>query len=254
MKILVCVKQVGMPVSAESADTARPNDFRMNRFDEYAIEEAILIREAFKPASTDVITAGPERAAEVLKRAVGMGADRCIHILTPEEDFPDPSAIASLIAEYARHHEYDLVLAGVMSEDMMQGQVGPMAAELLGLPCATAVIAVDVSPEAGTVNAEREIEGGSREMLEIRLPAFLTIQTGINRPRYPALSHLLRASRQGVETIKAASLNPSPPRQSVVGTDVPTGQRQGQVLKGTPEQKAEHLLTIFREKGLISLA
>ncbi|GBC59210.1 electron transfer flavoprotein subunit beta [Desulfonema ishimotonii] len=251
MKMLVCVKQVPASESAGPGDTALPDDFRMNRSDEYAVEEALLIREAFRGGTVEVVTVGPERAAEVLKRAVGMGADHATHILTPEAEFPDPFVTAALIAEHARHRDYDLILAGVMSEDMMQGQVGPMVAELLALPCATAVIAAQVAPASGMVYAEREIEGGSREMLEIRLPALLTLQTGINRPRYPALSHLLRAARQGMETVEAGSPGVPLSRQRVIRTDIPAKQRQGRILKGTPEQKADTLLTIFREKGLI---
>ncbi|MDM8517544.1 electron transfer flavoprotein subunit beta/FixA family protein [Desulfobacterales bacterium HSG16] len=196
------------------------------------------------------MTAGPEAAASALKRAMGMGADHGIHILT-EEIIDDPSATASLIAEYAKKKEYDLILTGVMSEDLMQGQVGPMIAELLFLPCATSVIDARLLPEEGRVKVEREIEGGEREVLELKLPALLSVQSGINDPRYPALSHLLRAARKGAETISAESLSSQVFRQSVVNMVIPPKDRQGLIIEGSAGEKAKSLEKIFREKGFI---
>ena len=126
-----------------------------------------------------------------------------------------------------------------------------MTAELLALPCATAVISLRHALSSGKVRVEREIEGGRREVLEVTLPAVLALQTGINRPRYPALSHLLRAGRQGVETIDAARTHLPQGRQVLVGVTAPDRQRQCVTLEGSPQEKAEALLKIMRTKGLL---
>ncbi|MBW1789717.1 MAG: electron transfer flavoprotein beta subunit/FixA family protein, partial [Deltaproteobacteria bacterium] len=144
MKILVCIKQVPdpeMPVRVdERGRVARPEGdlkYWMNHADEFAVEEAILIKEAGFGTTVDVLTVGPGYAAQVLERAMGMGADNGVHILLPEEDFLSPLNTASYIAAYALNKGYDLILTGVMGEDHMQGQVGAMLAELLSFPCAT---------------------------------------------------------------------------------------------------------------------
>ena len=126
----------------------------MNRPDEYAVEEAVRIRETIPDTSIEVLSVGPPRVSTVIRRALGMGAGHGIHIVTPEDGYLSPLVTASWIASFARNRSYDLILAGVMSEDDMQGQVGPMIAELLGMPCATSTIAERVAPETGTGSVE----------------------------------------------------------------------------------------------------
>ena len=153
MKILACIKQVpdSETVFRVDKDTGwvRPKGqtkYWMNHADEFAVEEAVLIKETRPDTVVDALTVGPERAAQVLERAMGMGADGAVHILVPEEGYLSALSIASLIAAYASDKDYDLILAGVMAEDDMQGQVGPLLAELLSLPCATSVIFEELSP------------------------------------------------------------------------------------------------------------
>ena len=246
MKILVCIKPI---TESTSANMPRSQHIRMNRFDEFALEEALMIREAAGNVSVEAISVGPEQSVQVLRRAMGMGADRCIHILTTDDPFRNAFSTASLIAEYARNKQYDLILTGAISEDLMQGQVGPMLAEMLSLPSATAVISTRLS--LPYINVEREIEGGSREAWEIRLPAVLSIQTGINKPRYPSLSQMLRAAKSQPEIIREESLGKPRIRQIVADTDIARKQRSGLVLTGNSEQKAAALITIFRDKGFL---
>jgi len=249
MKILVCIKPVEASEKRAGGSEFYSKDTRMNRFDEYALEEALQIREAMGKITVDVLSLGPNDADQILKRAMGMGADRGIHLVTGDDPFPDPYSTAFLMAEYARDKGYDLILTGVMSEDLMQGQVGPMLGEMLSMNCATAVIATRISFDFLTVFVEREIEGGSREGWKLALPALLTIQSGINRPRYPALSQMLRASRQKLKVIKGESLGSPLPRQVVAHAAIPEKQRRGLTLQGSAREKAEALMTIFREKG-----
>ena len=244
MKILVCVKAI-----AESRTSESSKDVRMNRFDEFALEQALIICQSRKESRVDVISAGTDKAAPILTRAMGMGADHGIHILMPEIPFPDPFFTASLIAEYAKNKEYDLILTGIMSEDLMQAQTGGMIAEILSIPCTASVISAQVSKEK--IFIEREIGTGTRESWELCLPALLTVQTGLNKPRYPSLSRMLWAARQEIEIIKAKTLNPPAVLQIVTGTAMPEKQRSGIVLKGSLEQKAVKLMQLFKDKGFL---
>lgn len=259
MKILVCVKQVVESETTIRIDTSetwihtdKSTSYRMNRFDEFAVEEALLIKEKFPDVTIDVISVGPAISAMAVKRALGMGADHGIHIITEQEGYLSPYITASLIASFARDNSYDLILAGVMSEDHMQGQVGPMIAELLSLSCATSTILQRLSPDKGTVYVEREIECGLRDNLEMTLPAVLTIQSGINKPRYPSLSNVLRAKKQNLQTIGARSSEQPEPKEQMVCLALPQKSRSGLVLEGTMHEKAAQLLKIFRDTSLLT--
>jgi electron transfer flavoprotein beta subunit len=258
MRILVFVKQVIQSEGVVRIDNAsreiytdRSTSFKMNSFDEFAVEEAVLIKEAFPDTTVEAVTVGPPRAATVVKRALGMGADYGTHIETGQEGSQSPFVVASRLAFHASHTPFDLILTGVMAEDDMEGQVGQLIAEFLSIPCATAVVLERISPAEKTVYVEREIEGGYRDMLELPMPAALTIQSGINKPRYPSLSNVLRAKKQGLATVQAESLGQPEPRQESVRLSYPEKSRRGLVLVGTPEQKAAQLLKLLRERSLI---
>jgi electron transfer flavoprotein beta subunit len=258
MKILVCVKQVPESDAAIKIDDCerwiRPEksmSYKMNRFDEFAVEESVLIKEAFPGTRVDAISVGPVRAAMVVKRAIGMGADNGVHVETENHVYLNPLSIASLIADYARDRQYDLILAGIMSQDGMHGMVGPMLAELLSLPCATSVVFEEMATDKRTVYAEREIEGGYRDSVELKLPAVLTIQGGINKPRYPSLSNMLRAKQQKLETLVAGLDEQPGPREEVMRVSYPQKSRSGMLLEGSREEKAAQLLKILKEKALI---
>jgi len=258
MKLLACVKQVPesdapLKIDADAGwiETAEISGYKMNRLDECAIEEAVLIKEAGAPATIEVVTVGPPRAADAIRRSIGMGADVGTHIVTESETYLSAFEIAAMIAEFARNRHYDLILAGAMSEDNMQGQVGPLIAGRLGLPWATSVILEKITADKKTVYVEREIEGGSRAALELPLPAVLTIQSGINTPRYPSLSNLLRANRMALEIIPAGDLVHDSASEVVVRIAYPRKTRSGTVLKGTEEEKAAQLVRILREKALL---
>ncbi len=269
MKILVCAKYVPDPdhVVITAGEDNRVgigdvSEYRMNRFDEFAVEEALRIRKELGNASIDILTVGASWSKDVLRRCVGMGADRGIHLETQMDGYISPRIKAAWIADYARGKGYALILTGAMSEDMMNGQVGPMVAAFLDLPWATQVIRTHLLSErnnaSGAIPAEiyveREIEGGSREMMEIDLPAVLAVQTGINEPRYPSLSNLLRANKQEVETVAV-----SPPErengkapEDMLRMEMPRKMRAGRRLEGSPTEKAGQLIAILQDKALLS--
>lgn len=289
MKILVCVKQVpDAETQIRIAAGGRclligVNDWRMNRFDEFAVEEALRIRESVPGSVVEAVSVGPARAVAVLRRALAMGADEALHILSEEEEDPFPGDVAAWVAACIHGRGHDLILTGVISEDAMHAQTGPILAELLGIPCATAVIAVRLCPEAGApreengtspekreigvgrrprdaertcpqpgvIRVERELEGGLREALEMPLPALITVQSGINRPRYPALSHVLRARSQPLLTVPVGALPAPPRRERVVRLAWTEPSGKALFLTGTPAEKAERLAALFREKALL---
>lgn len=257
MKILVCVKQVpdseSVLVIDEKTGWISPEGivFRMNRYDEYAVEEALRIREAFPGTIIDAITVGPGRAEAVTRRAMEMGADGGIHIALPDERYRTPFETASLIAAYSRGREYDLVLAGIMSEDNMQSQTGPMIAALCALPFVTSVMRAAVSPGASHVEVEREVEGGSREIFRVSLPALLAVQSGINRPRYPSLSNVLRAKGQALAVLKESDLEPARPREEALSIAPPGKRKETVFIHGSSADKARSLLAVLHEKSFL---
>lgn len=258
MKILVCIKQVpdsesSILIDANAAwiQSEEISEFRMNRLDEFALEEAVLIKEAFSDVIVDAISAGPDRSAEIIRRSIGMGADAGIHVDTGSEEYYSSFEIASWIAGYARDKQYDLILTGAMSEDNMQGQVGPMIARRLARPCATAVISEEIASDRKTIYVEREIEGGSRDTLSLQLPAVLTIQSGINTPRYPSLSNLLRANKQKLTQIHIADFAQGSSPEKIAQIVYPQKTRTGTVLNGTAKEKAKQLVNSLRNKALL---
>lgn len=254
MKLLVCIKQIHDPDAPVSVNTDNSwvdidgGEYVMNRFDGFALEEALRIREEIPETRIDAVSVGPERVDAVLRRALGMGADHGIHILAESGGYLSPFATATWIAAYARACRYDLILTGIMSGDDMNGQVGSLVAEMLHLPCATSVIFRRMIPESGQIFVEREMEGGLLDALEIKLPALLTLQSGINQPRYPSLSKMLRANKHPMEVVPAGSLDLPTVHLSVMQTTLPQKMRAGLMLEGTPREKAGRLLDILQNR------
>ncbi len=259
MKILVCVKAVPEPgdvirfagefPEVHIGDTV---NLRMNRFDEFAVEEAVRIKTAASGTSVDVVCVGPADASKVIFRAVGMGMDAGIHIIT--DDYAascDAAFVSACIARFTKPKLYDLVITGVMSEDMMQFATGPMLAERLGLPWASSVVLESIQNNGQAIYVEREREDGVREMRLIPLPALLTLQTGINEPRYPSVPNLLRARAAGLTTINACSLGVMEQSSRIIGYAFPEKTREGRVIEGTPKEKAMQLLNILRDRDLL---
>lgn len=257
MKILVCVKQVPETASQLEIDPASGSvalddrtQYGANRVDESAVEEALLMEQAVAGATVDLITVGPERARKTLLRCLGMGADNAAHIVTDRQDLT-PFVTASWIWQFAKSRGYDLILTGIMAEDDMQAQVGPMLAELMEIPCATSVVLERIDRDRGVIYVEREMEAGLRDCLEMDLPALLSIQSGANIPRYPSLSNYLRAKKQEVETIDASDLDTPEPRERIVELNYPKKSRAGIMIEGNEREQASKLIETLAAKSLV---
>ncbi len=254
MKILVCVKQVPDAESTFRIDESGMGFdeegivFRMNSYDEFALEEAVQIKEERPGVEITALSVGPRRAEAVVRRALELGADHGVHVLTEGGQGMDSLQTAERIASFARGRGFDLILCGVMSEDEQCSQTGPMTAALLDLPYATTVVAEEIQSDETIVRVERELEGGRRQVVELPLPSVLTVQSGINRPRYPSLSNKLRARKQELEEIDSTGMSPGRQSQELLRVCLPPPSRTGVFLEGSLDDKASALVRIIHEK------
>src|SRR5467141_3108526 len=200
MKIAVCIKRVPdsetrvkIAADGKSLDEAGVK-FVLSPYDEFAVEEALRRKEKAGSGEVAVLCLGPAAAQETIRTALAMGADR--GVLLQADKIPiDPFETAKLIAAELNGATWDLILFGRMAIDDYNHQVGPMVAELLGLPCVTAVAHLELRDGTGVGVAERGVEGGI-EVCEFPLPAVLTVDKGLNEPRYPALKGIMAAKKK----------------------------------------------------------
>ncbi len=255
MNILVCIKQVPdmesrFKVNAvgdwyDTADLA----WRMNEYDEYAVEQAVQLKEQVAGADLTVLCIGGERVKETMKKALAMGCDRGVHILDEDSYQKDPYAIASLIAEFAKDKNFALIFTGLQSQDRGSAQVGGMVAELLSLPSLTTL--VDFSYVDGNVSGKRELEGGTRSRVSCSAPALVTCQLGLNTPRYPTLPNIMKAKRKELLSIPAADLNPQAARLQTLSMTPPEKKGSGLILEGDPAELADRLIQLLKEKTTV---
>ncbi len=256
MKILVCVKQVYVPGTDVTIDHSsgwiqyNPTGFRLNSYDEYALEEALLIKERIADTRVHAVSIGPGRTEVAIRRAMEIGADEGIQIRYEKEGYLSPYQTASLISSYAKEKQYDLIMTGVTAEDDMQMQTGQMIAGTLNYPYASSVIKLEMKTEH-LVYVERECDAMRRECVELPMPCVLTIQSGINKPRYPALSNVLRTKQQKLMEIPAQDLVMPEAREKIIKVFLPETTARGVFLQGSAKEKAVELLRILHEKAFL---
>ncbi len=253
MKILVCIKQVPdmeskFKVNAEGvwydgADLA----WRINEYDEYAVEQAVQLKEQHggSPEVT-VLSIGPERVKETMKKALAMGCDRGVHIKNDQSHAKDPFEIASMIAEFAKDKGFDLIFTGMQSQDRGSAQIGVLVAEMLGLPAITTVI--EFAFDEGTVTAKRELEGGLKAVVKAKIPAMITCQLGLNTPRYPTLPNIMKAKKKELLSVEVADLLKTEARLEAQKMYFPEKKGGGLVLEGEVGELADQLIKILKEK------
>jgi len=253
MKILVCVKQVPdletkFKINPEGdwineADVA----FRMNEYDEFAAEEAVALREKLGAgAELTALSIGPERAKDVIRKALAMGADRGAHILDNGAPRKDPARIAGMICAFARDKGFDLIFTGLQSQDRGSAQVGALVALGLGYGLATTV--TGFASEPGAITVRRELEGGLKAVVKIKTPAVVTCQLGLNKPRYPTLPNIMKAKKKELATIPAADLAAGDVRVLIEKAAYPEKKGAGLVLEGDIGAVADGLIKTIREK------
>jgi electron transfer flavoprotein beta subunit len=253
MNIAVCVKRIPKTAEAdifiEKDGTDIKKDhlvFTLNDWDGYAVREAALLKEKYGGTVT-VLTVGPDESKEALTRCLAMGADKAVMIEEPPAQ--DSRLIAKILAQAVKDQSFDLILTGVQAEDDNCGQVGLSLAQMLGLPHAAIVNRVEIAGDR--VKAKRELEGGIEEMVDLKLPAVLTIQTGINEPKYVSLSAILEAEDKetkelGLEEIGITS--GEPPDTKIDQVLFPPVGKMAEILKGTPEEVVLQLTEIVKKR------
>jgi len=256
MKILVCIKQVPDLESRFKPDAAgvwfseADLAFRMNEYDEYAVEQAVRLKEQLCDApEVTALSIGPDRVVEAVKKALAMGCDRAVHIQDPTAHLKDPWQIASIIAAYAKDQGFDLVFTGMQSQDRGSAQVGVILAELLGLPCATTLVGFSFSD--GTVTAKRELEGGIKGVVKMATPALLTCQLGLNVPRYPTLPNIMKAKKKEIQTIPVADLLREEPLASTTSFHPPAKKGGGIIMEGEVGDLVDKVIGILKEKTAV---
>lgn len=253
--ILVCIKAVPDLASGEELTVAggwidgTDISWCMNHYDAHALEVALTIKDTHADVTVVALSAGPDRVRGTIRRAMAMGADTGIHLAmdTARQSAPNTTALA--IARYAGSNGYDLILAGAMSEDDMNGTTGPMIAAALDLPCAVAAVELVPDIPAGKITAACEMEGGMAEIIQLSGPAVVTVQTGRQPPRYPSLSNTLRSRRQPIERIVQAGTDDHPPRIETLSVSYPEKASTCRVVEGSVREKADTLLRLFNGKG-----
>jgi len=246
MKILVALKQVPardsmLKIGADARwlDESDLN-FEINEPDAYALEAALQLKEQ-QGGEVVVLCAGPDRASSSIREALAKGADRAIHIEEENLGAYDVLSLARLLAKAVSAEQPDLVLTGLQSDDLGSGQTGVVMAELLNLPHATIIMAVEVT--AAGLRVKRELEGGWFQHVSMPLPAVLTIQSGINKLRYATLMGIKRAKTKEVKRVTADELGVTPAESvSLQKVYQPVRSKQTVMLQGSPAEQAAQLV------------
>jgi electron transfer flavoprotein beta subunit len=260
MNIIVCIKRVPETAEADILIDKSGKDidksglvFDLNEWDSYAIEEAIRLKEKLGGTVT-VLSMGGEETNESLRKCLAMGADEAVRLTDPAFEGSDGYATARVLAEAVRKLPYDLILTGTQAEDDGYAQVGVVMAELLGIPHAALINRVEVQEKK--VKAHRELEAGLEEVVEVDLPAALTIQTGINEPRYVSIMGIRKVAKKEIKALGTSDLNLKAEEVGLSGSDIrvekvflpPVGEG-AQMLEGKPEEVASKVFDILKDKG-----
>jgi len=257
MNILVFIKRVPDTESKIRIDRETKSvimeglNFIISPNDEYAIEEALRLREA-KGGKVVVISLGPDEALTTLRKALAMGADEAVLIKDDQKETYDALRVARILAAFvkARQAEADLFLFGRMSVGADNAAVPAMVAEILDLPQANVVTKLEIEGSFGT--AHREIEGAV-EKVTFSLPAVISAQKGLNEPRYETLKGIMAAKKKPVPVVTLAELGLAADefktRVDILKIDMPAAKQAGKLLPGTPEEAARELVRLLRTEA-----
>ncbi len=264
MKIVSCIKPVPDPASRlvinETKTWIKDQDltFVASEADNYALEEALRLKEKHG-GEVIVLSMGGDEGARVLRSGLAMGADRAIHLLDPKFRGADEFAAAATLAKaIEKDGGADLVLTGVQSDDLGTGMTGTMVAEFLGFAHATVVVSVEANPEAKSLKVRRELEGGINETVQLSMPAVLTIQFGINQPRYASLKGIMAAKKKDFKVWSAADLGLPDGQIGKAGAMyevkeifIPGRKSKVEIIGGTPEEAAANLVEKLRKEAKV---
>lgn len=260
MNIVVCIKQVP---DTESKIKVKPDGsgiatedikYVMNPYDEFAVEEALKIKEKAAGSTVTIVSMGPKRAMEAIRTALAMGADKGVHLDDPAFEDSDSLTTAKALAAALKDVPHDLILCGKQAVDNDCSQVVQALAEVLNLPHATIVTKLEVGD--GGVVASREIEGGAVEVLELPLPCVIGAQKGLNEPRYASLPGIMKAKKKEVKPVAVADLGMSAGDVGKDGSKIkmenftlPPEREAGKKFEGEVEEIVPQVVKLLREEA-----
>lgn len=258
MKIVICLKQVPARDSVlklnkagtwiETADIS----FEINEPDIFALEEALRLKEKHG-GEVIVASLGPARAQQAIKEALAKGADRALHLDDPAFENLDARGMARAMARAIEPEKPDLILTGLQSDDFGFAQTGVILAETLGLPHST--IIMEIQADGPALKVKQELEGGWFQWIEMPMPALLTIQSGINKPRYATLKGIMAAKNKPIRKLTAAELGLKPedlaPKQKISKVYLPVKKVKTEFLEGSPKEIAARLVDKLRNEARV---
>lgn len=262
MDIIVCVKHVPETVEediiiADDQKGIQTMDlvFDINEWDDYAIEEAVLMKEKLGGSIT-ALTVGSEEADVTLRKCLAKGADKAIRLTDKAFEGSDAYATAKILSKAIENLPYDLILTGTQSSDDGYGQVGAILATLLGIPHTTLARKIDVQQGFAIVN--RELEGGLEQILEIKLPSVIAVQTGINEPRYVSIMAIRKAREKEIRVMGLKDLGLKEEDVGKIGSwlnieemFLPPIEKEAEILTGSPDEIVSNIVKLFKDRGFV---
>lgn len=256
MNIYVCIKQVPdtetkIKLNGDSSwiDTAGVK-WIMSPYDEFAVEEALRLKEKNAGSTVTVLSAGPARVVDSIRTALAMGADNGIHVEIPE-NADNTMAAKALAGALKKEAKVDIVFTGKEAIDDGAAQTSQLIAEYFGIPCVTVVLNVEYG--ASSVKCKREVEGGAFETIEAQLPVLLAAQKGLNEPRYASLPNIMKAKKKEVKALKAADVGVGDAGQKIrfKNFQLPPPKQAGKKISGDPAAQAKELARLLHEEAKV---
>lgn len=255
MKVVVAIKEVGsLDDEVELLDAAVDPDvleYELNEWDDFSIEAALELQEERDDVEVVAVTLGENHDEDILLGALAKGVDRAVRIEVDDAlPIGDPLTAARLLARAIEREAPDLVLCGAQASDTVNGATGVALASLIGMP--SVAVVRDLELEGGSIVVERELEGGLAQRLKLDMPALLTIQTGINRPRYATLRAIKQAREKPYETLTPDDLGVGATElrggAEIVSLSLPEQGPAAEMLEGNAEAVASRILEIVEER------
>lgn len=256
MKIIVCMKEVPDTASTIKIDDSGRSiqreaiQYVINPYDEFAIEEALRIKDRLEEVEVVLICMGPQRAQESIRKALAMGGDRAIHCLVDQGDWIEGLTVARVLHQKLVDEKPDLILMGKQAVDDDAAQVAPMLAGLFQFAQAMNVIQLELNQEECT--ATREVEKGRREILKLKLPAVIGVTKGINEPRYPALKGIMAAKKKEIRSEEVSELIAADEGElTLERLSLPAQRQVCQMIEGEAVVQARSLVQKLRQEAKV---
>ncbi|MDP8222887.1 MAG: electron transfer flavoprotein subunit beta/FixA family protein [Candidatus Lernaella stagnicola] len=226
----------------------------LNPYDEYAVEEALKLKEAGKAAKVTVLSVGPKRSEEAIRTALAMGADDAVHVEDDSIYGADSFVVAKALANALKELDFGLILCGKQAVDDDMAAVPQMVAELLGIGQVTVIRKVEV--EGDSITAHRDIEGGAKEVVQGAAPMILAATKGLNEPRYASLPGIMKAKRKPLakKSLADVGVSAADAKTKIVAWTLPAPRQAGKIFKGTADdlaQRVAEVVKLLREEAKV---